>query len=1132
LKTSHSILDELRSRINRVRIKQNRTDLLTGALLVASGTLLAAIIVVLAEMLVDFPRSGRTAIALIAALSFVVAVSWFILRPLLRLLGMLPSADDAAIARRVGANFPQIKDRFLNALQLAENIASWATHYSVQLIEASLAEFSKEIQSFKLTEAVRTSHIHRCRLWLLATFCGALVFVGAFPGTTTGAAYRILHFNRDFTPPPRYRFEVSPGNAEIVKGTNVDIRIKVIALAPAITRGPDELTIVRRQEDQEAAEELKAWPDSSGVYRTTFQTVRSTTEYYARLSDAESDRFTLTVLNRPIIRSFRLQLEYPKYSGIPVKLQDEFVGDVAALLGTRIVVNGSASKPLRRAEMIFNDATRISLAVRNERFSASFPLLADREYAISVTDVEGLTNSDPVRYQLKAVPDEFPTIAILEPGRNVDIASSQSINLLLHANDDFGFTSLRLGYRLSASRYEQAQTEFFFLAIPLAAGGTKEVEIPYLWDLTGMHLAPEDVVEYYAEVFDNDAIRGPKSGKSRLYLLRLPSLEEVFSDIDKAHEQTIDDLQQSMEQAKKLKEDIESINRDLKKNKDPDWQTQKKMEEMAKRYQDVQKKLDNVQSRIEQMTQHMQQQNVLSKETLEKYLELQHLFQQLNATELQKTLLQLQQQMPNISKEQLQRAMQNMTFSEERFRQSIERTMNLLKRMQIEQKLDEVKKRAQELEKAQKDLQEEAAKAAYDAARQQELAKQQADLAAKERAMEREAADLQRKMEEFFTEMPADQLQKLVEQLRQQQLDRKMQQAGKQMQSGNMLQAGQMQQQIGQQLSQFSDQISAMQKQMLQQQAQHVMNELRKATANLLELSKDEEALKQQSQSAPANSSQLRQNAEGQQQAIQDLQNITSALAELSQKSFVITPEMGKAIGEALAKMHNALQDLEMRNGSTASQEQEQAMAALNRAAIQVQGAMQAMMRGGGSGAGSLMQQLQMMASQQMAINVQTQQIGGNPEQQAIEAARLAAGQEAIRKSLEQLNREAQQSGEQQRILGDLNKIAEEMKEVVHNLEHNEINPETTRKQERILSRLLDASKSVRERDFEKKRRAETGTQIARQGPKDLDLNSLEGKSLLREELLKALEQGYSKDYQELIRKYFEELEKTEDLKK
>lgn len=174
------------------------------------------------------------------------------------------------------------------------------------------------------------------------------------------------------------------------------------------------------------------------------------------------------------------------------------------------------------------------------------------------------------------------------------------------------------------------------------------------------------------------------------------------------------------------------------------------------------------------------------------------------------------------------------------------------------------------------------------------------------------------------------------------------------------------------------------------------------------------------------------------------------------------------------------------------------------------------------------MQQLQMMAGRQMSLNMQTQQMGGMSQQQAAEAARLAKEQGAIQKSLEELNREAQQSGDQKKLLGDLQKIAEEMKEVVGNLEQNNVNPETIKKQERILSRLLDASKSTRERDYEKKRKAETGTQITRRSPKDLDWNSLEGKSQLREELLKALEQGYSKDYQELIRKYFEELEKTE----
>jgi hypothetical protein len=1079
-------------------------------------------------MLFEFSSIERTIVTVLFILLFIGIGGWVIVRPFLQWIGILSSCTENEIAKRIGAFFPAIRDRLLNALQLAKNIASASALYSIELIDESLKGFSEEIQPLDFTQSVGTAHLPKQRMHFLMSASILLSFAFIFPGSFSKAAYRLIHFTREFMPPAKYSFEITPGNKEIVKGDDANVQVKVIARTQAFTQSTAELTILRRQEGQENYDESRLVPDSSGLYRTTFPALRATTEYFAHFSDVESEHYTFTVLDRPLIRSFRIRLDYPAYTKMQSKVQDDFIGNVTALMGTRVTITGAASKILKKAVIQFGNNTELPLATHREKFSTSFPLVADNSYYISLIDEEKLSNIEPIKYQLKVMQDENPSIAIVEPGRNIDIAGDQSLSLLLQARDDFGFSSMRLGYRLVKSRYERSHSEYTFVPIPLPASTGVQIELTYLWNLSALDLVPEDVVEYYVEVFDNDILKGPKSGRSNLYLLRLPSLEEVFADVDKEHERSLDDLKQSFEEAKKLKEDIESINRDLKKNKDPDWQTQKKMEEMAKRYQEMQKKLENVQSRLEQMTQQAQQQNILSKETLEKYLELQQLFQQMDATELQKTLKQIQQQMPNISKEQLRQAMQNMTFSEEQFRQSIERTLNLLKRIQIEQKIDEVKKRAQELEKAEKDLQEESAKASEDSQKQQEVAKKQADLAKKEQAMEREASDLQRRMEEFFTEMPADKLQKYLEQLQQQQLNQQMQQAAQQMQMGNTQQAQQMQQQIGQQLQQFSQQMDAMQQQMLQQQAQYVINELRKATNNILELSKDEEALKQESKNAPQNSPQLRQNAQDQQRAIQDLNNVIKGLNELSQKSFAVTPEMSKAIGEAFSHMNNAIRSLDVRNGLAASREQEQAMAALNRAAMQVQNALQAMMQGGGSGAGSLMQQLRMMAGQQMSINMQTQQMGGISPQQAAQAARLAQEQEAVQKSLEELNREAQRSGGQEKLLGDLQKIADEMKEVVRNLEQNNVNPETIKKQERILSRLLDASKSMRERDYEKKRKAETGTQISRKSPVDIDLNTLEGKDRLREELLKALEQGYSKDYQELIRKYFEELEKTE----
>ena len=55
-----------------------------------------------------------------------------------------------------------------------------------------------------------------------------------FPASISGAAYRLIHCTKEFTPPPKYQIELSPGNKEIVKGENIDVRVKVTSLFPGI----------------------------------------------------------------------------------------------------------------------------------------------------------------------------------------------------------------------------------------------------------------------------------------------------------------------------------------------------------------------------------------------------------------------------------------------------------------------------------------------------------------------------------------------------------------------------------------------------------------------------------------------------------------------------------------------------------------------------------------------------------------------------------------------------------------------------------------------------------------------------------------------------------------------------------
>jgi hypothetical protein len=72
---------------------------------------------------------------------------------------------------------------------------------------------------------------------------------------------------------------------------------------------------------------------------------------------------------------------------------------------------------------------------------------------------------------------------------------------------------------------------------------------------------------------------------------------------------------------------------------------------------------------------------------------------------------------------------------------------------------------------------------------------------------------------------------------------------------------------------------------------------------------------------------------------------------------------------------------------------------------------------------------------------------------------------------------------------------------------------------------MLDAQRSINERDFEKKRESKTGETVNRESPGELNLSNEEQLNKIKDELNKAVKEGYSRDYEELIRKYYEVLE-------
>jgi ABC-type transporter Mla subunit MlaD len=502
----------------------------------------------------------------------------------------------------------------------------------------------------------------------------------------------------------------------------------------------------------------------------------------------------------------------------------------------------------------------------------------------------------------------------------------------------------------------------------------------------------------------------------------------------------------------------------------------------------------------------------------------------------------MKQALEKMSPEELQKAMKNVKFDEEQFKKNIERTMKILKRLQAEQKADALAKRAEELAKKQQDIQDQMNKTnPKDSQKMNELAKQQNDLQKDLANIQKELKDLENLMKEIGKDMPMSELQKANDDLNPSETNQMMQQSEEGMKAGDHQKSNKAQNKAKQNLKNFAQSMKDLKNAMNDNVTKETMRKLEKQISNLMELSKKQEELKNKAKSMDANSTQFPNLTEQQSEMSDALNNVANSMMEMSEKSFAITPEMAKNVGSAMQEMQQAMQSMNSRKINDALQSQMSAMGAMNSAAMEMAAMLGNMQSsgscsnpggsnpGGQQGTGnSMMNTMQQLAAQQQGMSQSMQQManGGklSMEQQA-QLGRMAKEQGSAQKSIEDLAKEQKEYGGDKKVQGDLDKISKDMQEVVTDMKSGRITPETMKRQERILSRLLDATRSMNDRDYEKNRESKPGENQSKASPKDIDPMTQEGRTRAFQEMLKSIQQGYTKDYENLIRLYFEGLQ-------
>jgi len=1113
-------LREYRKRIAREHLQRGLlVTLLVGFILFG--------LAITAESLRYYSSDHRTILLLIISGVLILLCAgtfiwWLIVRN-----GWIHSYDIHSVARDLGLHYPEISDQVTNALDLVHASAHYG--FSDSLIQQAIQVTAKRLKSIPLSTAI-SPHTRQRLLKVAVSILGFWVIVWApFVHPVSQAVVRLFHPGTTYPVPKPFSFTVQPGNTRLLDAEPLEIRVRVSGEQPE--------QVMLTTTDITGEETIVLSPDSAGQYSHRIESVDTDLDYqvhapsphwWDRWDEIRSPVYHVATLSRPQIQSLAIKLIPPKYSGMPPRHQEITTTEIVALKGTQVQLMARTNKPVKDATVHFKGRKITqSMDISDRGIRTAFPLLHPDVFTIQLKDVQGTANVNPVAYKLTPIADESPRVEILRPSDDVDLGDNLQIPLLLRLQDDYGFSRLAIQYQIIKPALQDQDSTWKSTGIPLDQTREKATEISHLWDLNSLNLSPRDEIRYRAALWDNDIISGPKVGYSETLTARFPSLSDMFARNQQQQNKSMENAEDIREQVEKIKQQVDQLTLEMQKKEEINWQQKQEAEHIIQSHKEIKKKLQELSKQLDEMLQEAQKHQLLSDDLTKKYQQLQQLFRDVMTPELQEALDKLQQAMDKADPKKVQQAMEELQGSEKDLSESLDRALELFKRVKMEQGMDEVVQRINDLLKKQKDV---TTKSDSTSAQTGELSQQQQGISDEYEITQKRMEELRDLMSEFEN-TPKDQMDQALQQAESDSIHPNMQQAQQQFQQGNRQSGRQRSQRSQQGLQNLAQQLQQAQSTLQQNMMQEVLDQFRSVLGDVLSLSQQEESLKQQTSSLQNKSPVLGQMADKQQNLQVNLQHVVGKIIDLSQKTFGINREIGKGLGQAASNMQKATGELADRRASQAANTQQSAMAALNETAKQLVSSMKDLQSSGSStGFENYMKQMQKMAAQQQSLNQQSAQLGmsGKPtlaQQAAMQ--RLAAQQMGLRQSLRDLQGQMQQSGGR-KGLGDMNQVGKDMEEVARDLRNKDFTRKTLERQQKILSRLLDAQKSLRTRDLSKERESETGENVARSGPAGLPSDYGERQNLLQQDLNRALREGYARNYEDVIRDYFNSLNKSD----
>jgi hypothetical protein len=1079
----------------------------------------------MADSVLFFSTAGRWFVLILNSGVTLFFAYFFFLSAFIDYLRLSRSHDLLSVTKQIGRMYPSIRDTLTNAYQLINRLPVGSSN---ALREHAIKRFSDSISDTSFTAQLKWSAYLLPFNLIVPVFVGSILLLVLLPDMLGPSIKRILDPAGDYMMVPAYKIRIFPGDVKIISGKSLDIRAQY--------QGPEieKCLLIYSFSDNEVFQSI-TMEGAAGHFQTRLQNIKKPLTYYVRavpLVSADwkdkliSEEYDVSTLVTPVIDELSVVIDPPAYTGMPEKLLDLNVGDILTYPGSHISLSAKSSKPILTAKLVFSDSSEITGQIRENKFSVQFRTGQNLTYSVIVSDQEKLVNQDPIVYTITILDDIYPAVEVIDPGEDIELAADGALNLLIEGHDDFGFTSLSLHYQILGKSPETSDSTWQKIQLSIPRQSSKNFQQTYLWNFALLPVGFEDAVKYFVSLTDNDNISGPKEGRSGFYYIHFPSLDQLFSEFEMQQDENIQESEALTSESEELKKNLEEISREMKRENEINWERKRSIESSLEKQKKIQEKLEKIEQNLNKSIDKMEKNELFSPEIVDKYHQLQALFQEIATPELLQAMQEVQKSVDELNQKNAQQSMEKFKINQEQFKKNLERTLALFNKVKLEQELDRLIKMSEVMTNEQHDISD---KLNEDKSLEQP---ERQNLIQKTAAQQEKLKQMQKALDLLLQNKDLKNYPSSSEELsdarsQTNQIGTDLNNTTDQLSRSEEEQAGQTSARSEQGMSALHQKLQNAQTKMQKADRENISTKMEKITDNLLKLSEQEEALIERTNKLSDYSDQFPEVAQSQQQLLENMNHVAKDILDLSHETFFLPPGIGQSLGSAHGNMNRSLSELENRRQETASAFQRQSMSGLNMSVLQMQQAMQAMGEEGSAlGFEQFLKKMQQLSDSQGQLNQEgmnffNQNQGSLSIEQQSQLKRMAAEQQAIRNSMDQLGQEVNNRSD---VLGDLDNLAQEMEEVVKDLNALKIDRQTIERQQKILSRMLDAQKSVREQEYSKQRLAEIGQEYKKKSPdqprnfEDLKLKQL------NLDLLRALQEGYGPDYERIIETYFKEL--------